>query len=634
MNFKKVISLIVFLFLLLITPKNVFAQENFATDITVDYKFELNGTTTVTHKITLENLFSNIYATSYKLILDNIDPQNARAYEGGKELKLTSVKDGSSTVLLTEFNDSIVGKGKIRNFEITFDNKSFAVRTGEVWEISIPRLSLEDNFRNYSVRLLVPTAFGNEAYMSPKPSRLEKSEGYLIYSYSKDLVSKTGITAGFGSFQVFNFSLNYHLENPLNKKVFTEIALPPDTAQQKVYYQEIIPEPANIYVDTDGNWLAQYNLEPRQRIDVATKGSVQIFATTRPFPKPSGESLQENLKETQYWQVNNPRIKELAAKYKTPKEIYDFVWQSLSYDYQRVRPNVERLGAISALESPSMAICMEFTDLFIAIARAAGIPAREINGYAYTENPLIQPLSLVADVLHAWPEYWNNELNAWVPVDPTWASTTGGVDFFNKLDLRHFTFVIHGKDATKPYAPGSYKLGSNPQKDVFVSFGQLLSDRVSQPEITAEVKKGYAFMPEIINVSIKNLGPAAFYNINPRILFDGLQVKLENIEVLPPFATYTTKINVPFSFLGGKTPNFVTVDVEDKRINIPTNKNQMILMNLLVIFIIISLSTVLILIKLGKIKFDSIISKLKNVWLKIKDVPKSIFKNSKNTPNT
>lgn len=633
MNFKKIIFLVFFFFLLLITPKDVFAQENFATDITVDYKFELNGTTTVTHRITLENLFSNIYATSYKLILDNIDPQNARAYESGKELKLTSMKDGSSTVLLTEFNDSVVGKGKIRNFEITFDNKSFAVRAGEVWEISIPRLSSEDNFRNYSVRLLIPTGFGNEAYMSPKPSRLEKSEGYLIYSHGKDLVSKTGITAGFGSFQVFNFSLNYHLENPLNKKASTEIALPPDTAQQKVYYQEIIPEPANIYVDTDGNWLAQYNLGPRQRIDVAAKGSVQIFATTRPFPKPSSESLQENLKETQYWQTSNPRIKELAGKYKTAKEIYDFVWQSLSYDYERVRPNVERLGAISALESPSMAICMEFTDLFIAIARSAGIPAREINGYAYTENPQIQPLSLVADVLHAWPEYWNAELNAWTPVDPTWASTTGGVDFFNKLDLRHFTFVIHGKDATKPYAPGSYKLGSNPQKDVFVSFGQLSSDRVSQPEIKAEIKKGYPFMSEFINVSIKNLGPAAFYNLSPRVLFDGVQVKLENIEVLPPFATYTTKINVPFSFLGGNTPNFVTVDVENKRINISTNKNQMILMNLLIIFIIISLATVLILIKLGKIKFDSIISKLKALLLKVINVTKSFFKNPKNPPN-
>lgn len=625
---------VIFFFLLfLFFPITASAQENFATDVTVDYKFDLDGTTTVTHKIVLENLFSNIYATSYKLILDNIDPQNARAYEGGKELKITSMKDASSTVLLTEFTDSVVGKGKVRNFELTFDNKSFAVRTGEVWEISIPRLSTEGSFRNYSVRLLVPAAFGNQAYMSPQPSSTDKAGDYVIYSYSKDLVSKTGITAGFGSFQVFNFNLNYHLENPLNKKAYTEIALPPDTAQQKIYYQEIVPEPANIYVDADGNWLAQYNLDPRQRIDVQAKGSVQIFATTRPFPKPSSESLQENLKETQYWQVSDQKIKELAQRLKTPKAIYDYVWQNLSYDYARVRPNVERLGAVGALDSPKTAICMEYTDLFIAIARAAGIPAREINGYAYTENPQIQPLSLVADVLHAWPEYWNSEINAWTPVDPTWASTTGGVDFFNKLDLRHFTFVVHGKDSTKPYAPGSYKLGSNPQKDVFVSFGQLLSDRVSQPEIKAEIKKGYLFMPEVITISIKNLGPAAFYNLNPHILFDGKEVKVENVEVLPPLATYLTKISVPFSFLGGKTPNFVTVEVEDKRINIPTNKNQMILMNLLVIFIIISVSTVLILIRLGKIKFDSIISRLKKVWLKIKDVPKSLFKNSKNQTN-
>ena len=95
---------------------------------------------------------------------------------------------------------------------------------------------------------------------------------------------------------------------------------------------------------------------------------------------------------------------------------------------------------------------MEFTDLFITIARSAGIPAREVNGFAYTENPDIQPLSLVNDVLHAWPEYYDSEKGVWIPVDPTWGSTTGGVDYFSKLDLRHFTFVVHGKDSTKPYA--------------------------------------------------------------------------------------------------------------------------------------------------------------------------------------
>jgi len=52
---------------------------------------------------------------------------------------------------------------------------------------------------------------------------------------------------------------------------------------------------------------------------------------------------------------------------------------------------------------------MEFTDLFIALSRAAGIPAREINGFAYTDDIRLRPLDLVTDMLHAWPEYYDEE---------------------------------------------------------------------------------------------------------------------------------------------------------------------------------------------------------------------------------
>src|SRR5258707_13577173 len=104
---------------------------------------------------------------------------------------------------------------------------------------------------------------------------------------------------------------------------------------------------------------------------------------------------------------------------------------------------------------------MEFTDLFIAMARAAGIRAREINGYAYTENKDSEPLSLVADVLHSWPEYWDKYNKEWILVDPTWGNTTHGIDFFHKLDLRHFTFVIHGVNSEFPLSPGSYKLSDS-----------------------------------------------------------------------------------------------------------------------------------------------------------------------------
>src|SRR5690606_17741822 len=219
------------------------------------------------------------------------------------------------------------------------------------------------------------------------------------------------------------------------------------------------PKPSNISLDTDSNWIAEYEMSPRQRIDVTAKGRVEIIAVPRPYINVSPQTLEANLAPTEFWPSDDPEIIKLAKSLGTPEAIYKYVVNTLHYDYGRAKPNVERLGAKKALQNPNSAICTEFTDLFITLSRAAGIPAREVNGYAYTENPDIEPISLVADVLHAWPEYWNEEARTWIPVDPTWGATTQGVDYFNKLDLRHFAFVMHGVSDTKPFAPGSYKLG-------------------------------------------------------------------------------------------------------------------------------------------------------------------------------
>jgi len=83
---------------------------------------------------------------------------------------------------------------------------------------------------------------------------------------------------------------------------------------------------------------------------------------------------------------------------------------------------------------------MEFTDTFITLVRALGIPAREINGYAYAQNDRLRPLGLEQDVLHSWPEYYDFASQTWQQVDPTWGNTTGGLDYFHKFDLDHFTF--------------------------------------------------------------------------------------------------------------------------------------------------------------------------------------------------
>lgn len=595
-----------FLFLIFSSVTSIKAEGEFNTDFDVTYSVSETGITTVSNRITLTNIFSNLYASSYSIVLDSMNPTNINAFgENGTVYDVKTTKNDTKTTIAISFPDTIVGKDKSRTFWVNFDEPSFAVRTGEVWEISIPRLSDSSSFSSYFVTLSVPNSFGKEAYLSPRPRQRLDNNGKQEFKFNIEDVSSTGIVAGFGQFQVFSFTLNYHLENPLNRTAVTEIALPPDTAFQRVYYQKLSPKPTSIHIDPDGNWIATYELKPRERIDVMANGSVQIFATLRNFPQPTSDSLNKNLQNTKYWQSSDPHIKLLANGLNTPKAIYDYVVNNFSYDYSRVRPNVERLGAISALNQPTVAICMEYTDSFIALARASGIPAREINGYAYTENPEIQPLSLVNDVLHSWPEYYDATKGAWIPIDPTWGSTTGGVDYFNKLDLRHFTFVIHGEDDTKPYAPGSYKLGSNPQKDVFVSFGSLPEERNSKPTVIAEVGGWIPFLPNKLKLIIENPGPVALYSVSPTILFDK-KTSESNIfiESLLPFQTYEVSLDIPFSFLGTNTPEQVTVLVEGESVTVPTNKNQVVIYNLLFIFFFAILVLLTFLFRLKKWKIS------------------------------
>ncbi len=590
------------------------SQEQFSVKANVTYNVEDSGKSVVTHDIILENLFSTLYATTYTLSLENIDAGNIQARdENGNNLIIDTSKEGEKTNIKVTFATPVVGKGAMRNFSISYENNGIAVKTGEVWEISIPRLDEESTFDSYKVMLIIPQSFGLEAYISPKPLTSEEKDQGRIYTFDRQSITQTGITAGFGQFQVFSFNISYHLENPLSRVAETQVAIPPDTAFQKVYYTKLDPKPETVSIDRDGNWLATYKLNPRQRLDIVAAGSVQIFASFRPFPKPTNQILSQNLKETEYWQVQDPQIKALASELKTPFAIYEYVSKTLKYNLDRVQPNVQRLGAKEALNRPETAICMEFTDLFIAIARAAGIPAREINGYAYTENKDLQPLGLVADVLHAWPEYYDSAQGAWIPVDPTWASTTGGVDFFSKLDLRHFTFVIHGESATKPYAPGSYKLGANPQKDVFVSFGKLAENRNSVPTLSAQTKRLIPFFNSKYLVKIYNPGPGAIYSLYPTVFFDNVQKSRDFVAILPPYAYSETEIDVPFSLLGKSTPDKIKVVADGSQIEIPTNKTQIVISSLLALFIVFFAIVMAVLVKLKKITFAGFIDRIEAV---------------------
>jgi hypothetical protein len=327
----------------------------------------------------------------------------------------------------------------------------------------------------------------------------------------------------------------------------------------------------------------------------------------------------ENLKPQKYWESDNQKIIDIAKYLKTPDEIYNFVTKTLTYNFDKVRPDVERIGALGALSKTNDAICTEFTDLFIALSRASGTPAREINGYAHSDNPNLQPLSLISDVLHAWPEYWDEDKQNWIPVDPTWESTSK-IDYFNKFDLNHIAFVIHGKSSTEPLSAGSYKTESL-SKDIFVEISQLPPENKKSLEINHEVINTLNPFKKKLKITFKNNKSSAYYNLPISVEFPESETMKEMLSVLPPYATHNKEIKIKTGLFAINVPNSIKITTEDNQKTINLNKTLLSIQQLLMFLTTLIIILVFVGIKAKKIQVNKHLSKYVNILknaLKIK----------------
>ncbi|MDQ2743361.1 MAG: transglutaminase-like domain-containing protein [Chloroflexota bacterium] len=123
------------------------------------------------------------------------------------------------------------------------------------------------------------------------------------------------------------------------------------------------------------------------------------------------------------------RAQALAAGCTGPVEIAHAFFQTLVTEYSYRYPVWHR-GAL-AMSRLRQGDCGQFTALFCAWCRAAGIPARPVVG------TLLAPGRMLP---HAWAEFWTDE-GGWVPVDPSLAQARPEPDaFFGRLPADRFAF--------------------------------------------------------------------------------------------------------------------------------------------------------------------------------------------------
>jgi len=543
-----ILSSIILSFLLTNTLQVTHAAENdkFLLEHDITYEIQEDGTSKVTQDIALTNQEDEVIATNYTLITNQINTTEESGIEDDKTMPVKKELEGNISKIKAFFNEVEIGKGNVKKFTIMYKTKDIVYKTGDVWYINIPKSNITTQTSLYNVKVIIPDSFKDKIFMAPMP-QIEKKETptTTTYYFTKENLINNGVTAAFGTYQILNFKLTYQINNDSYLNGTYEIALPSDIkGYQQISLTNIDPAPKNMYIDKDGNFIAQYKVYSGNKEEVEVTGSVKLI-TKQIDPSKGGsfENIPSSIKNNYtkkeiYWDTKDKLITELSKNiYRADKnvtenahEIYNYIVSNLKYDTEVINKQyLERKGAVTAIKTNESLSCMEFTDVFITLARNMGIPAREVNGYALSNDNNNLPSSINikgVDLLHSWAEFYDPNYG-WVQIDPTWG-TTSKIDYFTKLDTNHFAFVVRGLNSEQPLPAGMYRYEDN-KKLINVDFANNVKDNIFNANLS--IRKTFNLSPIhwILGYSryeVENIGNVYVYDLNKKTLGPGQKTKL------------------------------------------------------------------------------------------------------------
>jgi transglutaminase-like putative cysteine protease len=198
--------------------------------------------------------------------------------------------------------------------------------------------------------------------------------------------------------------------------------LPP---YQDVLEMSISTQDFRTFEDENGNLIAEMDLSglpPGESLEVEIRYKVRVNQLAYDLTECEGDLPGAYTGAELYIESNNPQVRSLAAELaagasnpcEQARAFYDYVGENLVYTY-----NGRDWGAQAALGEMG-ADCSEYASLMAALARAAGIPARYLEGVLYLEPET----AALARREHAWLEVYLPGIG-WTPMDPTLGRSLG-----------------------------------------------------------------------------------------------------------------------------------------------------------------------------------------------------------------
>jgi transglutaminase-like putative cysteine protease len=173
------------------------------------------------------------------------------------------------------------------------------------------------------------------------------------------------------------------------------------------------------YRDGFGNNVHYFNLvRPHTRLSVTSRSVVETAGEPDTDP---GEDLVQDFLRFRSPVKDVPGIQELARRFpigdpgsgQAVEDALDELTLTISREFAYDRAATNVYSAVDEVLALRAGVCQDFAHLFIAIARAMGVPARYVSGYIHLAGD-----RGATTASHAWAEGWVPG-RGWVGYDAT-----------------------------------------------------------------------------------------------------------------------------------------------------------------------------------------------------------------------
>lgn len=170
------------------------------------------------------------------------------------------------------------------------------------------------------------------------------------------------------------------------------------------------PAPSNLKENGAVHVYSFGDLPNRQGVPFVTV-TVDIVVDRTGFREEAGRPAANLTAATLFWPSDDPAITSLAQTITAGRTTNDekvtaiLAWLSPGKNLKYSGQTGSRWGTLKVLEQ-KFGHCWDFSDCFVALARAAGVPSRQVAGWFYGSSG------------HVWAEYYR-EREGWQQVDPT-----------------------------------------------------------------------------------------------------------------------------------------------------------------------------------------------------------------------